>query len=138
MAQAVINPRAQNTAERVSYFLIAATLVLVGWQHLATPLLAILFAYLALTKLYFLKRRGKWVAMVLFLFVLAVVAYALGAVINQAVQTLPDLADESIPRIIQWAKQHNIELPFTDFDSLKDAATETIKNQVHYHGSVAK
>jgi len=35
---------------RVSYWFILGTIVLVGWLHLATPLLAILFAYLALTR----------------------------------------------------------------------------------------
>jgi hypothetical protein len=75
----------------------------------------------------------------LFLIVLAAVAYGLGWVINEAVQnTLPDIADRAIPLVIDWAKKHNIELPFTDFDSLKDLASETVKNQVHYLGSVAK
>jgi len=115
-----------------------AALVLVGWLHLATPLLAILFSYLALSKLFFLKGRGKWAAVVLFLFLIAVVAYGLAAVMNQAVKTLPLIADNAIPSIIQWAKQRNIELPFTDYDSLKETATEAVRSQVHYLGSVAK
>src|SRR6185503_5296556 len=123
---------------RVSYWFILATVVLIGWLHLATPLLAILFAYLALTKLQFFKRWGKWPAVVIFLIVLAGAAYALGAIINQAVGTLPDVADEAIPKVVQWAKEHKIELPLTDFDSLKDLATDTVKTQVHYVGSVAK
>jgi len=98
-----------------------------------------LFAYLALTKLDFFNRFGKWPAVLLFLILLAGVLYGLGWVINQAVQnTLPDIADRAIPLLIDWAKKHNIELPFTDFDSLKDVASETVKNQVHYLGSVAK
>ena len=123
---------------QVSYWFILATVVLVGWLHLATPLLAILFAYLALTKLQFFKRWGKWPAVVIFLIVLAGAAYALGAIINQAVRTLPEVADEAIPKIVQWAKEHKIELPLTDFDSFKDWATDTVKTQVHYVGSVAK
>jgi len=128
-----------KTAARVSYWFILGIIVLVGWSHLATPLLTILFAYLALTKLDFFNRFGKWPAVLLFLILLAGVLYGLGWVINQAVQnTLPDIADRAIPLLIDWAKKHNIELPFTDFDSLKDVASETVKNQVHYLGSVAK
>ena len=56
---------------RVSYWFIAGAIVLVGWLHLAMPLLAILFAYLALTKLHLFKRWGKWAAVLIFLVVLA-------------------------------------------------------------------
>src|SRR5438309_5469197 len=115
MAQVETSKQTPNRAAQFSYLFILATVVLVGWLHLATPLLTILFAYLALTRLRFFKRWGKWPAVVLFLILLAAVAYGLGSVINQAVQTLPDIADEAIPLIIQWAKQHNIDLPFTDF-----------------------
>jgi predicted PurR-regulated permease PerM len=128
-----------NKPARLSYWFILGVLVLVGWLHLATPFLVILFAYLALTKLDFFKRFGKWPAVILFLILLAAVAYGLGWVINQAVQsTLPDIADRAIPLVIDWAKKHNIELPFTDFDSLKDLASETVKNQVHYLAGAAK
>ncbi len=128
-----------KTAARVSYWFILGIIVLVGWLHLATPLLTILFAYLALTKLDFFNRFGKWPAVLLFLILLAGVLYGLGWVINQAVQTtLPEIGDRAVPLVIDWAKKHNIELPFTDFDSLKDLASETVKNQVHYLGSVAK
>jgi len=123
---------------RVSYWFIAGAIVLVGCLHLAMPLLAILFAYLALTKLHLFKRWGKWAAVLIFLVVLAGVTYGLGSIINQAVQTLPLVADEAIPKVIHWAKQHKIELPFEDFESLKDLITDTVKGQVQYVGSVAK
>jgi len=133
----VIEQRGDGPA-RFSYWFMVGTLLVIGWLHLTTPLLVIFFAYLVLSKLYFLKRWGKWPAVILFLIVVAGVASGLGSVINQTVETLPAIAKDSIPRMIQWAKQHNIELPFTDFDSLKDLATETVKNQAHYLGSVAK
>ena len=123
---------------RISYWFIAVTLVLIGWLHLTMLLLAVLFSYLALSKLDFLKHRGKWVAVVLLLVLVSAVAYVLGYIINQAVRTLPEVADQAIPLIIQWAKQHQIEPPFTDYDSLKDWATDTVKGQVQYLASVAK
>src|ERR1043166_6489808 len=85
--------------QRMSYWFIAGTLVLIGWLHMTTLLLAVLFSYLALTRLRFLKHRGKWVAVVLLLVLVSAVAYVLGYVINQAVRTLPDVADQAIPLI---------------------------------------
>lgn len=138
MSEVELVKHAPAKPARFSYWFIAATLVLIGWLHLATPLLAILFSYLALTKLNFLKHRGKWVAVVLLLVLVSAAAYGLGYIINQAVRTLPDVADVAIPKIIQWAKQHRIEPPFSDYDSLKDWATDIVKGQAQYLGSVAK
>src|SRR5438477_10646864 len=123
---------------RISYGFVAGALVLIGWLHLATPLLAVLFAYLALTKLHFLKHRGKWAPVVLFIFVLTALAYGFGHLINQTVQALPEIAKNAIPSAIEWAKGRHIELPFSDYDSLKDVAMDTVKNQTHYLGSFAK
>src|SRR5581483_5505910 len=53
-------------------------------------------------------------------------------------QALPEIADKSIPRIIEFAKKYQIELPFTDYDSLKDAAIDIGKDQTRYLGNVAK
>jgi predicted PurR-regulated permease PerM len=113
-------------------------LLLVVGLRLATPLLAVLFAYLALTRLALFKRRGKWLAVVIFFVLLGGVAYGLGYVINQTVRSMPEIADKSIPLIFDWAKQYGIELPFSDYDSLKDLAFDTVKGEVHYLGSVAK
>jgi len=121
-----------------SFYFMALVLLLVIFLHLATPLLAVLFTYLALTKLSFFKRGGKWLATVIFLVLLAGAAYGLGYVLNQTIRSLPEIADNSIPLIIDWAKQYGIELPFTDYDSLKDLAFDTVKGEVHYLGSVAK
>jgi predicted PurR-regulated permease PerM len=127
-----------GTPARVSFLFMLGTILLVGSLHLATPLLAALFAYLALAKLHFLKHRGKWVAIVLFLILIAALAYGLAFFINQAVKTLPEIAEQAIPKVIQWAKQHQIELPFTDYDSLKEVASDAVKSQVSYLAGFAK
>jgi len=105
---------------------------------MATLLLAALFAHLALAQLHFLKRRGKAAAVALFLVLLCSLLYGLGYVINQAVLALPEIADKAIPSIISWGKRHQVELPFTDYDGLKDLAVDTVKSQVHYLGSFAR
>jgi len=121
-----------------SYGFMAVVLVLVGLLHLGMPFIAALFAFLALTKLNFIKHRGRWLPVLLFIVLVAALAYGLGYVINQAVRVLPEVADQAIPSVIQWAKQHQIELPFTDYDSLKDVALDTVKSQLHNLSSVAK
>src|SRR3989454_10111206 len=123
---------------RFSYGFVAGALVLIGWLHLATPLLAALFAYLALTKLHFLKHRGKWAPIVMFLFLLTAMAYGFGHLINQTVRALPEIAENAIPSVIQWAKQNRIGVPFSDYDSLRYLALDTVRSQTHYLGSFVK
>jgi len=113
-------------------------LILVGWLHLATPLLAALFSYLALTKLHYARRWGKGVAVVLFLVLLSAIVYALGHFTRQTIHALPRIVNEAIPSVIRWAGQYQIDLPFTDYDSLKELGLDTVKSQANYLASIAK
>src|SRR3989440_11649730 len=123
---------------KFSYACMAAALVLVGWLHLGTGFVTTLFAYFALQTLHFNKRRGKWAPVLLFLILLAGAIYGLGFLINEFVRALPAIADKAIPSVIQWAKEHHIELPFSDYDSLKDTAMETVRNQTQFLGGFLK
>jgi len=138
MANASLTNRILAAPVRVSYWFMVGALVLAGWLHLATPFLAGLFSYLALTKLYLLKHRSKWVAVALFLILVSALADGLGYLVNRTVRDVPEIADKSIPSVIHWARQYQIELPFTDYDSLKERALEIVKGEVHYLGSFAK
>jgi predicted PurR-regulated permease PerM len=126
-----------TTPVRFSYWFMAGLFILIGALHLATPLLASLFAYLALVHLRF-KRGDKWLSVAIFLLLVSAAAYVLGYVINQTIRSLPEIADKAIPSVIQWAKQYQIELPFTDYDSLKDVAMDAIKSQVDYLNRFAR
>jgi predicted PurR-regulated permease PerM len=123
---------------RVSYFFISATLVLVGLLHMATPLLGALFGYFALTNLHFVKRWGKWPAIILFLILLAGLSYALVHFTRHTVRALPKIADEVVPSVIHWAEHYHITLPFDDYDSLKAAVVDAVKSQANYLASAAK
>jgi predicted PurR-regulated permease PerM len=138
MADPVSMQPTEGKPARISFLFMLGTLVLVGCLHLATPLLVAFFAYLALTKLQFMKRGGKWLAVVLFLILLSGVAYGLGHFVKQTIRALPEIADKAIPSVIEWARQQQVELPFTDYDSLKDVAFDTVRSQVSYLGSVAR
>jgi predicted PurR-regulated permease PerM len=107
---------------RISFAFIVLVLVLTGWLHLGALLLSVLFSYFIITKLNFMKPRAKWLAVAIFLALLAGIAYALTYFIHAMVKALPDIADDAVPKIVQWAKEHQIELPFTDLESLKERA----------------
>jgi predicted PurR-regulated permease PerM len=138
MVNPATSPQSDARPVRVSYLFMLGTLVLVGCFHLATPLLAAFFAYLALTKLSLHRRIGNVLTVALFLVLVSAIVYAFGHFINQTVRALPEIADKAIPSVIAWAREYEVELPFTDYDSLKDLAFDTVKSQVNYLGSVAR
>jgi len=113
-------------AARISYWFIAITILLVGWLHLATPLLAALFSYFLLSKLQFAGDR-KWVPLSLFVVIIVGIAYGLTHFASQTLLTLPHVAQTTIPEVIGWAEKRDIQLPFTDYESLKAMAMETIQ-----------
>ena len=138
MADFAPNHLTQGKPERISYWFMLGTLILLGCLHLATPLLVAFFGYLALTKLHFVKRGGKWLAVVLFLILVSALAYGLGHFVKQTVRALPEIADKAIPSVIEWGEHHQIDLPFTDYESLKDLAFDTVRSEVSYLGRVAR
>jgi predicted PurR-regulated permease PerM len=138
MAEPQATTRSPNPQTRFSYVFMASLFVLMILLRLALPLIAALFTYLALTRLTFFKRGGKAAALGIFLVLAFGAAYALGYFIRQTVHALPDIADKAIPSIIQTAQDYGIQLPFTDYDSLKDLAFDTVKSEVHFLGSFAK
>ena len=125
-----------TTPARVSYGVLALTLVLAGVLHLAVPLLVILFSYLALRQLHFLTKR-RWLALVLFIVVVLGIAAAAISFTRAAILALPDVADTSIPSASAWAQRRQIELPFTDFESLRAVVIDTLQQEAHYLRNVA-
>ena len=121
-----------------SYWFIAGVIILLGWLHLATPLVVALFAYFALNKLHIQIGGGKVLAFVFFVVVLSGIGYGLGFLVNRIINDVPEIAEKAIPSVIQYAQKQKIELPFTDYESLKASAMDTIKRQVRYLGTVAR
>jgi predicted PurR-regulated permease PerM len=131
-------PQRASKPVQVSFLVMALALLLVGWLQIATLLVAALFSYLALSKLHFNKTWTRWVAVGLFLILVSGAVYGLAYFVRHTVQSLPEIADKAIPSVIEWAKTYNLEMPFTDYDSLKDLALDEVSSQVHYLGSVAR
>src|SRR6266498_4245398 len=124
------------TPTRLSYGVLAVTIILAGLLHLGVPLLVVLFSYFALRQLYFVTKR-KWLALILFGIVVAGIAAAAVYFTRAALLALPDVADTSIPSASAWAQQRQIELPFTDFESLRAVVIDTLKEEAHYLRNVA-
>jgi predicted PurR-regulated permease PerM len=128
--------RTMVTPTRLSYGVLALTIALAGLLHLGAPLLVVLFSYFALRQLYFLTKR-KWLALILFGIVVAGIAAAGVYFARAAILALPDVADTSIPSASAWAQKRQIELPFTDFESLRQAVVNTLGQEAQYLRNVA-
>src|SRR6184192_2612369 len=124
------------TPRRVSYAVLAATIILAGILHLSVPLLVVLFSYFALRQLYSVTRR-KWLALTLFVIAVAGVAAAGVYFTRAAILALPDVADTSIPSASAWAQKRSIELPFTDFESLRQVVVSTLGEEANYLRNLA-
>ena len=121
---------------KISYGVLVATLIVAAWLHLGPLLLAAFFAYFALRKLFSATKR-KWISMVLFLIGLVGIAFGAGSFTRAAWPALPEIAESSIPSATAWAEKRNIELPFTDFETLKAFVFEQLKDEIHYLSNVA-
>jgi predicted PurR-regulated permease PerM len=124
------------TPARLSYVVLAVTIILAGLLHLGVPLLVVLFSYFALRQLYFLTKR-KWLALILFGVVVAGIATAAVFLTRAAILALPDVADTSIPSASAWAQKRQIELPFTDFESLRQVVIDALGQEANYLRNVA-
>jgi len=125
-----------TTPVRVSYAALAVTLVLAAGLHLGPPLLAILFSYFALCKLLAVT-KNKWVAFVLFVLVVAGIGWGAAYFTRAAIRELPEVADSSLPSASAGAQARRIELPFTDFDSLKAFVIDAFREETNYLKDVA-
>ena len=124
-----------NKTTKISYLIVALMFVLLDWLHLATPLLTVLFSYFALSKLN--RWKSKWVAVILFIILGSLIIVMFGYFFKHACIALPKIAETSIPIAINYAKDHDFDLPFTDWDSLKALFLDGLTNQTKYMSNFA-
>jgi len=117
-----------SRAARISYVIMAALLVLIGWFHLGVLVLTSLFGYFALQQFSF--RRSKTLAVVLYLVAVTTIGFGLFYFSRQAYIALPKIAETTIPAVVEYAEKQGIELPFTDYASLKSVALNEVKEKV--------
>jgi predicted PurR-regulated permease PerM len=121
---------------RISYVIMAVLLVLVGWLHMSTLLLTSLFGYFALRLFSF--GRSKMLGIVLYVVAVVIIAWSLFYFSKHAYVTLPQIADTTIPAVTSFAERQGIELPFTDYASLKALAAKEVQERVHNVGRYAR
>ena len=117
-----------SQSTRISYAIMATLLVLIGWLHLGMLVLTTLFGYFALQKFSFGK--SKLLGVAFYLIVVMAVAYGLFYFSRQAYVALPKIAERTIPAVVDYAEKKHIELPFTDYTSLKVMAVNEFKDSV--------
>ena len=120
----------------ISYTVFAALLVLVAALHLGTPFLAALLSYLALSKLAFFGR--KWIAVVLFLVLIAFAFSTFVFFLKRALVVLPEIVETAVPIVVKFAEQHGIELPFTDTESLRAVALDSVREALTHVGQYVR
>src|SRR5450759_5233353 len=111
---------------RISYVIMAVLLVLIGWLHLGTLVLTALFGFFALQVFSF--GRSKFLGVALYVVVVALIGWGLCYFSRQAYLTLPKIAETAIPAVAEYAERQGIELPFTDYASLKTLANVSYKH----------
>jgi predicted PurR-regulated permease PerM len=121
---------------RISYVIMALLLVAIGWFHLGTLVLTAFFGYFAL--LQFSLGRSKILGVVLYFLAVGSVAYGLIFFSKQAYKQLPEIAKVTIPAVVDFAERKGVELPFTDYASLKSVAISEVKEQVTNVGRYAR
>lgn len=133
---AAVRSRMMNSAAKTSFVLIAVLMAVIAWMNLGTCLLTALFGYLALEVFNF--RRNKALSVSLFLFTAVIVGAGLLYFAALAYRTFPKIADAAIPAMAEFAEKNDIDLPFTDYASLKISALEEAKEGVATIGRYAK
>jgi predicted PurR-regulated permease PerM len=125
-----------NHPTRISFAIMAMLLVLVGCFHLGTLVLTAFFGFFALQIFSF--GRSRLLGITLYVVTVALIGWGMFYFSRQAYLTLPKIAETTIPAVSDFAQKQGIELPFTDYTSLKDLAIDEVKQDVAGAGRHAR
>lgn len=129
----------------LGYWLVTLMLVAAGALNLATPLITALFSVFILRSLRF--GRSKLLPAIIFLVLVLGFLYLAGFFIKQAVVALPRVAGDTLPKVVEYAKEKGITLPIGKLDGLddkdeleqlKEQSITWLKSQLRYVGNFAK
>ena len=114
---------------RISFVIMAVSLVLIGWLHLATLVLTGLFGHFALRAIMNVCRH-KALTVVVYAICVATIGYGAVTLTRKAYKALPDIANNAIPKMVEFAEKQGVELPFTDYASLKTRAMDEVQERL--------
>ncbi|HSH95232.1 MAG TPA: AI-2E family transporter [Roseimicrobium sp.] len=120
----------------ISFAFIPLILFLVGWLGLATLFLTGLFSYFALNQLRF--GYSKALGVTLFVILTSSLGFGFFFFSKQAYVAIPKIVSTTIPVMIEYAEKQGVELPFYDYDSLKQLAMDTVKEKMSGVGRYAR
>jgi predicted PurR-regulated permease PerM len=121
---------------RISYGLMALLLVLVGWLHLGVLVLTAMFGYFAIVKFSF--GRSRMLGLALYIISVAGIGWGMYHFAKQAYVTLPQIAQTTLPPVVEFAERNNFELPFTDWASAKKLVITEVQDKVASFGRYAR
>lgn len=120
----------------VSYWIFGGLCILLLSLKLTTILLTLFFSLLALHVLTF--RGYKKTAIVLFFLLITTIFLGFAYFINQAVITIPEIAEKAMPDIAQFAQDYQINIPFSDVQSFKNTIVNIFKTELSALANVAR
>lgn len=128
--------KSTNRVTLFSYVFFAVFCILLMGLRLSTPMLTILFSFLAL---YVFNIRGyRIIALSLFFMMVFGIFIGFGYSINRAVTTIPEIAEKALPEVTEFAQSYKIKLPFSDIESLKTASVNMLKTELSSLANFAK
>ncbi len=95
----------------------AGLLVIVAVMGLATPLLTVLFSFFLLHVFSF-KGRSKSLAIALFLISVSAVCLGVMFFMAHTLVAAPQIGEQLVPKLVDYAARWSIELPFKDMEGL--------------------
>jgi len=114
--------------ERASFLAIAIFLIGIVYFGLSTPFLTVLFGFLIIDQLG--RKLPRLLAILAFITLTAVLFYLFIHSVQQAVGALPTIVERAVPRVLEYAKRWDIEVPFSDSISLKSYLVDEIGSQL--------
>lgn len=123
---------------RYSYLVILIVILSVSWLGVAPLLLMGMFSYLALSRLHLFRQRGKWLTVILFLVLISFITYVSLVFATKAVRAFPEIVEKAIPSFVELAQRYEIEVPFTDYQSMRDSIVGFVTSEARYLGSAAR
>jgi predicted PurR-regulated permease PerM len=120
----------------ISYGIVAGSLAVAAFLRIGTLPVTILFSLFALRVLCIKNRR--WLAITLFSVGVVAAFFGFGLFAHKVVVEMPKIMAKTVPALVQYADNHGFDLPFSDFNDLKEAAPKIASASLQYIGNFAK
>jgi predicted PurR-regulated permease PerM len=121
---------------KLSYIILATMIIVAAWFDMAPAMIVIMLSYLALSALSI--NNKKWVGLALFLLLLVLIVSGISIFSREAIIVLPQVIADSVPKILAYAKNLGVNLPFSDLESLRTLFIQKISEQVSSLSNFAK